>query len=121
LATGSGLTFDGTNFATTGNITLSNNKGINSASTASQISIAGGTSSSASQGAAVYLSGNTNASTGQLYLQSGNVSGGDIIFAPRDTEGGRFTSTGLGIGTSSPAQTLHVKTSTSSTPITLGV
>jgi len=34
---------------------------------------------------------------------------------------GRFTSTGLGIGTSSPAQTLHVKTSTSATPITLGV
>jgi hypothetical protein len=108
LATGSALTFDGTNFSTTGNITLSNNKGINSASTASQISIAGGTSSSASQGAAVYLSGNTNASTGQLYLQSGNVSGGDIIFAPRDTEGGRFTSTGLGIGTSSPSEKLEV-------------
>ena len=113
LATGSGLVFDGTNFATTGNITLSNNKGINSASTASQISIAGGTSSSASQGAAVYLSGNTNASTGQLYLQSGNVSGGDIIFAPRDTEGGRFTSTGLGIGTTSPAYKLEVAVGTS--------
>jgi hypothetical protein len=112
LATGSALTFDGTNFSTTGNITLFNNKGINSASTASMITIAGGTSSSASQGAAVYLAGNTNASTGQLYLQSGNVSGGDIIFAPRDTEGGRFTTTGLGIGTSSPAAKLHVSGTT---------
>ena len=31
------------------------------------------------------------------------------------------TTTNVGIGTSSPAQTLHVKTSTSATPITLGV
>ena len=32
-----------------------------------------------------------------------------------------FDGTNLGIGTSSPAQTLHVKTSTAATPITLGV
>jgi hypothetical protein len=32
-----------------------------------------------------------------------------------------FDGTNLGIGTSSPAQTLHVKTATASTPITLGV
>jgi hypothetical protein len=53
----------------------------------------------------------------------GTVIGGDscgcgVIHNP---ERMRLTSTGLGIGTSSPAQTLHVKTSTSATPITFGV
>ena len=45
-----------------------------------------------------------------------------IAFAEGGAECARFDSSGnFGIGTSSPAQTLHVKTSTSATPITLGV
>jgi len=45
-----------------------------------------------------------------------------IAFAEGGAEVARFDSSGnLGIGTASPAQTLHVKTSTSATPITLGV
>jgi hypothetical protein len=45
-----------------------------------------------------------------------------IAFSEGGVEAARFDSAGnLGIGTVSPAQTLHVKTSTASTPITLGV
>jgi len=48
-------------------------------------------------------------------------SGDTMRFYTSSTEQMRLTSTGLGIGVSSPAQTLHVKTSTAATPITLGV
>jgi hypothetical protein len=45
-----------------------------------------------------------------------------IAFAEGGVECARFDSSGnFGIGTTAPAQTLHVKTSTSATPITLGV
>jgi hypothetical protein len=69
---------------------------------------------------------------GQLDARDGNTflsavgSTAAIVFratnGPGTTaEGMRLTSVGLGIGESAPAQSLHVKTATSSTPITLGV
>ena len=46
------------------------------------------------------------AGVGDLYLQA--QTSGRIILAPNATESARFTSTGLGIGTASPASTLDV-------------
>jgi hypothetical protein len=96
LTTGSALTFDGTNISTA----------------------LGGS----------YYSANANYGFGtpdSAGLQIFAASGDSIRFGSRSagtfSEQMRLTSTGLGIGTSSPAQTLHVKTATAATPITLGV
>lgn len=86
------------NFTTvnaTGDITLANTKILRSDATTSYIGLAGGTSLSASQGAAIYLSGNTNAGTGGIYMATGNVAGADIIIAPRDSEKVRISTTGI--------------------------
>lgn len=76
LTTGSALTFDGTNFATTGSATA----------------------------AALIPSGATVPTNG-LFLPAANQIGWSAGFA----EQMRLTSTGLGIGTSSPAAKLHVQ------------
>jgi hypothetical protein len=89
-------------------IVLANTKSLHSDAISSYIVVAGGSTSSQSQGSGVYFYGNTNAGTGSIYMFSGNVAGADIIFAPRDTEKVRIsplgtftlTSTDLVFGTS---------------------
>jgi len=106
LTTGSALTFDGTNFATSGNITLNNAQyfqgktsggstvrllGINSGDTAYVGAIDSGPTSTI-----------FNASSTSTYA----------AFYASGSEQMRLTSTGLGIGTSSPSQKLQVNNST---------
>jgi len=133
LTSGSALTFDGTNLGVAGNnaahttyLTLTNN------STAGygpkldfNFGYAGGITGAELQ------SGATGTNGGYFTISAKPDGGslrqvqfcGDAYTAWNVTgsEQMRLTSTGLGIGTSSPAQSLHVKTSTSATPITLGV
>jgi hypothetical protein len=93
LTSGSALTFDGTNFATTGAISLNNNAG-----------------------SAYYLRNGAGSTTfGYLYSDGTNLNlwnqqNGYLAFGVNNTEGMRLTSTGLGIGTSSPSAKLQVQT-----------
>jgi hypothetical protein len=104
LTTGSALTFDGTNlgvggvpqYAAAGRHTLN----VNGASTSLIGISSGGTTSTASYW---YWDG-TNAS---LFSTS------QLLFGASNTEQMRLTSTGLGIGTSSPGQRLSVSASAS--------
>jgi hypothetical protein len=108
LATGSALTFDGTNFASTGIITSTNVNGLraqfpSSASFYGQLDSRDGNTFLSAVG-----------STAAIVFRATNGAG-------TTAEGMRLTSVGLGIGESAPAQSLHIKTSTAATPITLGV
>jgi hypothetical protein len=103
LTSGSALTFDGTNLGIGAAASLyfsGSNKGLAIAGT--------------SNGAEIDLkrSGGTGTSyivqTAADSLVIGNQSSSPIAFYLSDTEQMRLTSTGLGIGTSSPAQKLHV-------------
>jgi hypothetical protein len=91
LTTGSALTFDGTNFATTGAISLNNNAG-----------------------SAYFLrNGVGNTTFGYLYSDGTNLNlwneqNGYLAFGVNNTAGMRLTSTGLGIGTTSPGAKLDV-------------
>ena len=63
-------------------------------------------------------------SSGSLTLNQGTANGVAYLNGSKVVTSGSaltFDGTNLGVGTSSPAQTLHVKTSTGATPITLGV
>ena len=102
LATGSALVFDGSNLSTTGQVLLENNKYI------------GFKNTTGTYAASIF----NDTSNFLNFYNSGNTG---TIFYVNAAEQMRLTSTGLGIGTTSPAQSLHVKTSTSATPITLGV
>ena len=75
-------------------IVLANTKSLHSDAISSYIVVAGGSTSSQSQGSGVYFYGNTNAGTGSIYMFSGNVAGADIVIAPRDTEKVRISTTG---------------------------
>jgi hypothetical protein len=89
LTSGSALTFDGTNLATTGNINAGNDKFLAfsaSAASASNYSLYGSTTTTVLNG----------------------PSGGVVQFNIANAEQMRLTSTGLGIGTSSPSQKLTV-------------
>lgn len=86
LTTGSALTFDGTNFATTGGIGATGATGITN-------TVGGNTARMIATAVATYF---------------GSTTAADVVFQYNSTEGMRLTSTGLGIGTSSPAQKLHV-------------
>jgi hypothetical protein len=89
LATGSALTFDGTSLSTTGQILLNNNNyvGFKNTSGTAAVSIFNDTSNFLN----LYNSGNTG-----------------TIFYVNAAEQMRLTSTGLGIGTSSPSVKLDV-------------
>ena len=89
LATGSALTFDGSNLSTTGQILLNNNNyiGFKNTSGSPSVSIFNDTSNFLN----LYNSGNTG-----------------TIFYVNAAEQMRLTSTGLGIGTSSPSAKLEV-------------
>ena len=89
---GSALTFDGTNFATTGTITSGGSYNFN---TTSGRDILWGT------GSYTYITGNPGT--------------GVMAFGIANSELMRLTSTGLGIGTSSPSNKLHVTVSAAST------
>ncbi|NBS67376.1 hypothetical protein EBT31_00480 [bacterium] len=90
---GSALTFDGTNFATTGNIDSGSAKNIALNAT---------------------FSSDTNRlqwkyqGTAYAWIERDNSTGG-MAFTVQSAEGMRLTSTGLGIGTSSPATKLNLE------------
>jgi hypothetical protein len=99
LTTGSALTFDGTNLETTGNTTLANNKAFqikNTGGTAQQVLTLGNDNN-------VYLGQVTSPTAASLFLY-----GNQQVFSAGGSEQMRLTSTGLGIGTSSPSQKLTV-------------
>ncbi|OGG85987.1 hypothetical protein A2392_00770 [Candidatus Kaiserbacteria bacterium RIFOXYB1_FULL_46_14] len=74
-----------------------------------RLAISGGGGSSWARGASIFLYGNEHTNTGDLDLQAGNVSGGDILLSSGGAERMRLTNAGLvGIGTTSPLTTLHI-------------
>jgi len=106
LATGSALTFDGTNFASTGIITSTNANGLRAQYPSS---------------ASYY--GQLDSRDGNTYL-SAVGSTASIVFRATDgpgttAEGMRLTSTGLGIGTSSPSAKLQSEVSGSTAQLKL--
>jgi hypothetical protein len=109
LTTGSALTFDGTNLGTTGGINAGNN-----------VIVTGG-SIQARNGIQIY-SWNSD-TTNFAYLQNvGSTGAGNaqLAFALQTSgEQMRLTSTGLGIGTSSPATKLHVNTGAAGYGVTI--
>jgi hypothetical protein len=115
LATGSALLFNGTNLGVgvtpTSRLTTSGPTGTSNGLTIVDIDYSNDTHQ---------IYGNNS-----LHISSGTGGAGAILFKPAGTEGMRLTSTGLGIGTSSPAYKLDVNggdiraTSTSATSLYL--
>jgi len=107
LATGSALTFDGTTLENTGKFLLR---------TSSSPSLAGQYGYNATGGTYIWAKAGT-AENFTLYNNTGynaytiDASGNHIWAIGSGSEVGRFTSTGLGIGTSSPAYKLDLLTS----------
>ncbi len=100
LTTGSALTFDGTNLTVPAEVYRN--------SDSSYMRLAGG--NPAATGASVLMFGATHATNpNRLSLNAPNATATSYIdFSAGNSEGMRLTSTGLGIGTSSPAQKLTV-------------
>jgi hypothetical protein len=98
VTSGSALTFDGTNFATSNSMRVTGN-------TASYASGAGAE--------ITYISGSTKGGI-QVYDRTASayrdvfLDGANNLFQISGSEQMRLTSTGLGIGTTSPSQKLHV-------------
>ena len=111
LTSGSALTFDGTNISTSGLYVSSATTGrlSKSASTGRNV-LTGGVTGGITDGAYVITEGYDYGGTGlggQIQLVTAGASS-PITFAVNGTEGMRLTSTGLGIGTSSPASKLDI-------------
>jgi hypothetical protein len=101
LTTGSALTFDGTNFVNgAGGVRAGTNSGGGGV-----LSAWGGAS-----GATIDITPNTSSGANGVTYNTSFISGGSgpHIFSIGGSEQMRLTSTGLGIGTSSPASKLHV-------------
>ena len=100
VTSGSALTFDGTNFATTGRGTFGQ-----------RIQVTGNTAPSTGAGLELFYDGTVAAALafarGTGYLPLG-LDGSDIRFYASSSEQMRLTNTGLGIGTSSPGYKLTV-------------
>ena len=113
LTTGSALTFDGTNFATTGTVTANGRSKFIGASEPFSIYLRYNSSTNG-----VYL-GSSAADTLNAYDSAGNpfyaFSAASAIFSISGSEQMRLTFTGLGIGTSSPAQKLTVNNTSGAT------
>ncbi len=110
LTTGSALTFDGTTFANT-NTVKSITEGVGFGNTNSGLVAQRSTNDSQ-----IYIGYRTTPDAwviGATYTSTGAYK--PIAFAINDTEQMRLTSTGLGIGTSSPSYKLHTYSSASST------
>ena len=99
LATGSALTFDGSNFFGGTNTYVTGRFYAQRSSSSLNLPIAGYTDGSAG----AVLTG----TKGDI-VAFGNAGGDGVIFANSNTEQMRLTSTGLGIGTSSPTRQLTV-------------
>jgi len=101
VTSGSALTFDGTDLATTGNIILNNSKYYyGKSSGGSNVRLLG-----INSGDVLYL-GIDSGPTSMIVNASSTST--NIAFSASGSEGMRLTSTGLGIGTTSPAVKLHV-------------
>jgi hypothetical protein len=113
LTTGSALTFDGTNLGAAGN-------GVFNTGAAGYISSGSSTYSGylgllgGSSGAILTITPSTTSGANGVTYNTSFVSGGSgpHIFSIGGSEGMRLTSTGLGIGTSSPAYKLDVTDNT---------
>jgi hypothetical protein len=110
LATGSALKFDGTNLGVgvtpTSRLTTSGPTGTSNGLTIVDIDYSNDTHQ---------IYGNNS-----LHISSGTGGAGAILFKPAGTEGMRLTSTGLGIGTSSPTAKLEVVGTSGSASVRLG-
>ena len=134
------LSIGNTNVTGTANVSTGINVGANVNLSTSQISVGNSTvnttitnitvsTNTVNVASIINIGANVNLSTSQINI--GNSTVNTVISATALTTTSNTVSIGtaayfvangnLGIGTSSPAQTLHVKTSTSVTPITLGV
>ena len=105
LTTGSALTFDGTNLNVGSAAVQLGRVDVAKSTPTSAIVQSWQNSNDGARGAAVYLSG---ASGTGLAMLASTASGYPLAFGIDGTEQMRLTSTGLGIGTSSPAYKLDV-------------
>ena len=119
VTSGSALTFDGTNFANTGNITAgTTGSGANLVAYASTYTTNGLVRLFGTDGNNKVEFGAASATTAFLTARTG-VS---MIFGANDTEQMRLTSTGLGIGTTSPENKLTIiKDTTAATENSYGI
>lgn len=106
VTSGSALTFDGTNFATTGTGTF-----VSATATAIGLTVKGRSTDNISKIAFTSNAGSTEygsvlASASEIRLN--NATSDLLTFYANNSEQMRLTSTGLGIGTSSPSQKLEV-------------
>ena len=116
LTSGSALTFDGTNLATTGKINIGSpaatvarlNVQSSNTSLADFVNSGGTTGVFLSTDGTIPVIGSRGGDQGLRLNASGTTSTAVIMFNAGASEGMRLTSTGLGIGTSSPAVKLDV-------------
>jgi len=109
------MTHSAGNLALNGNILLSESNSFLGMATADGadnkiIFITGGGAADATRGSQIIVAGNESALTGRLYLDAGNVDGGDIIFRTEasDAKMTILKAGNIGIGVAAPAEKLEV-------------